>query len=590
MKLAALENRLNGKRLLGEIEISDLEYLELLQYSKRRVISLNNYSWSQSDLLLSVTLIQIGMREFRQGNYWDNFFLTLNLKEHQNKQRFISSIFLNTLDKYDLYKYEVSSNRAQNVQNILIHCMVPDSYYNQFCDFLFAFYELNLQRYYDESNIIDEIENIAINIQSTLSNNTDVLNIEDRSKCKTYMLLKSTRIAMAEINELLYFDLIIDLIKKIDLFYYDDILPEPNSRADNNFINWARTIENHIMIKEQKNGKKRTIVNSRPYYRIDFSNKFLEVIVPEQKIRVDEYDGGMYFVANSKNYRLNANKKGINVIYSDEFILRDNNLNPFNDNEWTLKFLKVKNISIETDKYLIFNSEGNQIKKFSHGKNYILVDNDIDINYDNKCKIYENGILNGFRLFIAEVEEDFCIYINGCPISKNGTFKEGIQATKKENVIAYSLLSGEEIIVYKEHPILNFKIRKELFNGTILIINQNKYRLSDFNNLEKFIIKSDEAITGISLNLDGRVNNIDDFYSIYIDSPGCSLQKVCSYLLLNETRFWFSKKRFLDTDIISLCFLSKLTFNPKNCINTYRDRFVLKKYFDVFSFCLTDLI
>jgi len=60
-------------QLLCQISVSDDEYKELLKYIRSKISNLYMQAIPVPDLMLSITLVQIAIRRYDEGNYWDFF-------------------------------------------------------------------------------------------------------------------------------------------------------------------------------------------------------------------------------------------------------------------------------------------------------------------------------------------------------------------------------------------------------------------------------------------------------------------------------------------------------------------------------------
>ena len=56
--------------LLSEIEVSNEDYDTLINYTQNRINTIDSTIPASDDILLALTLVQIAIREYAEGNYW----------------------------------------------------------------------------------------------------------------------------------------------------------------------------------------------------------------------------------------------------------------------------------------------------------------------------------------------------------------------------------------------------------------------------------------------------------------------------------------------------------------------------------------
>ena len=133
------------KKFLGDIPINDEEYAILVDYIHRLLTANHGRTLQDApDVCVAVGLVQVGIR-FYDGNYWSpaaDAFSVPDLKKPCGLRTQLGSIFQNTLVKYA----KAFTNANETVQNILMHGFVSNYYADQYFDFLYAFYRLDLGR------------------------------------------------------------------------------------------------------------------------------------------------------------------------------------------------------------------------------------------------------------------------------------------------------------------------------------------------------------------------------------------------------------------------------------------------------------
>ena len=62
-----------GVKLFSQIPVSDDEYQSLLKYTRAQISGLYMQTIAPADALISTALVQIAIRSYSDGNYWDYF-------------------------------------------------------------------------------------------------------------------------------------------------------------------------------------------------------------------------------------------------------------------------------------------------------------------------------------------------------------------------------------------------------------------------------------------------------------------------------------------------------------------------------------
>ena len=259
----------NNIKLLGQIPVTGKDYEELLDISRSKVMSLQTNV--PSDLLLSLTLVQIAIRTYKEGNYWDYFLDEIGTNISSSKRNWLGQIFATTLRSYKMFEIERDAgSKYAYVENIKAHAFVPNNYLNGYFDFLLSFYEGNLMRQLTD-DVEDDIYEMIDFFEDSLNENADSIRVEKigNKPAKTYKLLKATRCAIAQCSPSIIAGIIIKHLKMIDIYYYDGEIPNQHERIAEAFGVW--TGENVSSFSATKTEKKRhsSVFYRKPHFEID---------------------------------------------------------------------------------------------------------------------------------------------------------------------------------------------------------------------------------------------------------------------------------------------------------------------------------
>ena len=129
-------------RLLCEIEINDDEYKLLCMYFRKKYLQIRrDIGKSVVDVIFSVTLVQIGMRNY-DGNFWKHVDDVLGIQIPLSHRTWVGGTMSDTLIAFGK---PIFSNQ-EYVTNVLMHCFVTQSFLIRMYDYLFQYYNLDLQR------------------------------------------------------------------------------------------------------------------------------------------------------------------------------------------------------------------------------------------------------------------------------------------------------------------------------------------------------------------------------------------------------------------------------------------------------------
>lgn len=105
MDISKLVNRIEQEfssshfELISQIDISDDEYEQLLCYLRNKVKNSSTQTIVPVDAILSVAMVQIAIRAYSEGNYWDCFNEEVGIDIPQNKKYYFAQIFAKTIKR-----------------------------------------------------------------------------------------------------------------------------------------------------------------------------------------------------------------------------------------------------------------------------------------------------------------------------------------------------------------------------------------------------------------------------------------------------------------------------------------------------------
>ncbi len=164
------------KTFIGDINIKENEYEILIDYFRTKCKALfNSYANTINDPVFATALVQIGIKYY-DGRLWPHIAKVLGIKKiNLNHRYFIGESFIKTLSSSN----KVMLDKSQIVNNILMYGFVSDYYANDMFDFLFKYYNIDLERDLERNN------------RDMMNGLIEIIQRNDNTG-RTYLLVKQT--------------------------------------------------------------------------------------------------------------------------------------------------------------------------------------------------------------------------------------------------------------------------------------------------------------------------------------------------------------------------------------------------------------
>ncbi len=560
--------------LISQISVSDDEYEQLLYYVREKVKFIHIQTIIPVDEILSVAMVQIAIRVYSEGNYWDYFDEEVGVEISQGKKYYFAQIFAKTIQKYQLFELEQENpSKYSYVENIKAHAFVPNKYLHNYFDFLFSFYDRNLFRQLTDE-ISEDIDDLIGFVSESLSRSGDVVSIEKSGNkpAKSYMLLKATRTLIAQSTTTVVSDTFFDHLVLMDDYYYDGKLPSKADRFSEAFQEWVEKKNSEINASDSISRKRKAKESffHKPHFLIDRSNDQLYLVIPSQKFRTEGFVNdakaeiqvdGELITKHLEVY------KAYGVLVSEEIKLPITDL--FTEYKVVISANATQEYVIPSKEYRVFDEDFDENSKLKKGTNYLLVQKGASVGgniterFINKaCDLWDEYCYD-------EVSENTVIYINGKPLSLIGEFSDKplFEYVSKEYLL---YKNGRQIQTAYRHPIVSFKINKNMIPRTRLFVNDDIYNIENDCNITVFDFPSEKDTVDISIDLNTLLPCLDSVYQIGLDEPGKNLHLLTRYVLITELRCFASKPRYTFCNTAEIKLLGDYVINPLNCyLNEY---------------------
>lgn len=259
--------------LLGSIDISktEFEYLLMPWFKKRaQNILYGDNALNRIDPVFCVCLVQIAIRDSKHGEFWNHVARRLGYsKPTQALMSRFGEIFLHTMKAHQKTVFD----SGEKVASILMHCFVCDHHIPKLFDFLYAYYELDLFRQIELSDV---------------RKLRDVM-VSGKYYTRKQLILQQTIDVLTYLPEL-GIERLERYLSWIDHAYFDESYqPEGAGRFVEAFKKWK---ENHpdfgAKQKERDSvSRKGRRMFSSPELRLNLRNGKFSVIFPRQRIPSD---------------------------------------------------------------------------------------------------------------------------------------------------------------------------------------------------------------------------------------------------------------------------------------------------------------
>ena len=572
-----------GKKLLGDIPLSEQEYSALIEVTRLRLKALRSARFScQDDIVLAVALVRVGTREYKSGNYWSRFEESLGLKLTILDMQNIGRIFLNTLRNRGLYIYQGDENsKNQYVMNVLIHGIVPDDYIADFFDFVFSFYDVNLSR--DASvNFRVDLSYLLTFIAESISKSgqRDEIKVVATGKpTKVYRLRKATKIALTQFERRAK-NLIRRMVRLIDAKYWDGDLPrKPSSRFTKQFILWSQTSEKFSLLSNehsrarQKGEKQYT----SPYYRCDLNSGKVFLNVPPQKMKKEEYSDQTYALVQIGSHTRTVQLAAYAIIggyksEETEILLWDDQI--FQPFTVTIFFGKERVFRYSGQDHVIVDKSGKQISSLRTGLNFILARPDVMLDSD---AIQDRRDFGNYVRYDLAIDEDSIVLIDGIPFTGSEKIKEGLGKGGMLSGVRASNTDYPSVAVYNRHPKLLFKTKTKDLNGIGIVLNGRRHRLIDVPETSRriFDLTDGSGGCGVQLEIESLAEQANGYYEAVVDLPAEYRREPERYLLLAGLEYSFDGAPYVFTDRAVLCLSDSHSLKPINAQPKGSNEFVI---------------
>lgn len=542
------------KILIGDIPVNDQEYECLIEYLRVKCqYILRTGKLILDDPVFAVALVQIGIRHY-DGSFWNHVARELGMKTiNAQQQNRIGESFTSILQYYN----KVMVDKNERVVNILMHGFVSDQYAYDFFEFLFKYYNYDLERDLDRNtkDMMDSLMDIAR--RST-------------NKGRNYLLVRQTAHALT-VNNRGGRIRIRRFLRLIDRAFWDQHTPaNPTSRLTILFNKWVEESEEFkTQFRRYRasggwgRGKKNF---SSPYFHCHFHTTAFELKLPSQIIPLDEPKNVHWTIRIGDRPPITINADmfptiiGMKTVEQMCSIRTEDLFEPY-----TIE------LHCEGERLRLFKLKKDCIRFFDKSGDFLWTDNNLP-----RGEVYaftrpddiplSEGLVDSERTggllrscFDFEVG-DIVRLPDGQAISVGKKIEEGL-LDRNRCPGAECIHMDEKIPIYSAPPGVLIKIPKNRSVGTSIAVNGKRFRLFD-EEVISIDLHDRSGNTGYMFNLGKYGCSEDGIYELIIDVPNERKERRWPFALIRGFQHEFEDAPYLFQKRGTIRFPEHLSIEP----------------------------
>ncbi|MBR0340895.1 MAG: hypothetical protein IJH64_01320 [Oscillospiraceae bacterium] len=556
--LRRVSREFSRRKLIGDIAISDEEFDLLIEHMRNvYLVMYKNKHFVHMDAAFCTALVQIGIRYYQRGNYWSHFEKLLDFDFYNmNHRRWINDAFVNTLHRYD----RILLSETELVSSVLMHGFVANHYTNDFFDFLFAYYRIDLDR--DIRRLNKEAMDILI----------DNIKRNDNT-ARTYQIVEQTANAV-RMNTRGGKTRIRRYLQLIDKAFWRETLPEKSgNRLTRAFLAWQEKSRD-LDIERKKitgGGRRGEKHYSSPYLLFEQKQFGFSLVIPAQMIRFeDASDLSWTVLINGQEQKYDINPyTAVTGYKTEELVLPVGADDILNSIQVELKNTenRLRTFKIPESPIRFFDDEGYMLSESTIDEGDVISFSRQDFApVSDAIEDYMN--LSALRMtYYSFVRGDIVSLPDGKPISIGKKIQEGLLPRGNvDGVVA----GNEDLVVYKSAPSVLIKTQARRMAGMAISVNGKLWKADDYRDrIQSFELMDRTGETGYIIHLADWGCEKDGIYTVTIDIPNDQSFRQWRFMLINGMDFRFEGAPYVFNPIGTLCTPAGLDLRKTEDITEY---------------------
>ncbi len=532
-KRATGEIRTN--KYLGDMRVDPFDYECAKVYLHYAIRTLLESDALVSESLFAISIVQVAIKVYDRGTFWGYFFDEVQIDNDVASQNIIGRTFYSILERYDLYR---TKERNKYVPNILMHCYIPDHYVSGYFDFLYKFYDLDIDR--DITRL--KPENGGKEIMDGLMES-----IFSEEGGRAYMLSQHIGHAMSA-NPRSSRSRVRNHIKKLDKFFWNfDYQIHTKHRIYNLMQEWVRNNREFTTIYTERGIARRKGLRmfSYPYVFFNEAEDHLEIKIPSQSVKKERNEELYWSISGAEDYtntcQVIESVIGYKVKETDYLIPWPNALKAYKIQLINGYGEVIKSFSIKETDIRFFDKNGYPI----YSKN-IKVGDVVAVSESSvqSSALIERRLRDGLTISYFQFEfEDIIKLPNGNAVIvgkekiENGIVGKGLV----ENARCES--NGSDFLLYNYVPHFALRADPAKISGTAIEFCGTRYRISDLDAIP-FNIDDRSGDIGYFIDLFPLMHEKNGKYRIAIDIPG-SISRAWNFVYIKDFNVDFEEAPYI---------------------------------------------
>lgn len=504
-----IERQIKRATYLGDIAISDEEYSLLVQTVKDYWEMICAGERNLISPFVSIALVQIGINCYTEGNFWGNLAKELDIPIISGSQQgAVGRLFVRTLTHFNKTMIEPNAY----VGNILMHSYISSCYAENYFNFLFKYYDLDLDR---------DLTRLGTSEMNALIETI----IKKDGAGRSYMLTQQICSAV-QVNPYGARIRIRRHLKIIDRYFFDDsyILNSTN-RIYGYLRDWVQKSESFIAgVTNRGNSGRGSRRFSYPYLSCDLSCRKFHIVLPSQLVQMDELQS-VYWrlqtqtrtintqvdlaaaITGYKTFELEIELETGEILGNFKLLLeteQGDTIRSFSIKEQEVRFFDRSGVhvharSLQVGETWAFCAPGHEIHSTA-----IL---DTFLEEGLKVYVFNFEYLDTLRLPLGSM------LVIGQKVIDEGFVGRGLLAS------AYAVVADDQIGLYNTLPCLVLKLPAAKAQGALIQINDIRRHMLDLDVME-FSLDDSSNEMGYCISFSEQDCHTDGMYKIIVDVPG----------------------------------------------------------------------
>ena len=515
------EKELKKNKYISDIRIDEDEYQLLRAYLYYAISYLVTNNRIAGFSLFVTAVVHVAVKVYAHGNFWGNFFKEVGLYNKPQYQAVVGKNFSEICDQYN----KTIIDKSEYVQNILLHCYISDYYAPNYFEFLYRFYDLDIDR---------DIERL-----SPKNGGKEIMDALMDSICsevggRAYMLAQHISQAMAA-NPKGARTRVRNHLKKLDRFFWNyDYKVTTNHRIYNLMQDWIHENKEITDIYKSRGiyGKKSTRAFSYPYVFFDESVDSLKVVIPSQSIKKENNSDVYWAISDAEELKIPCqlieSVVGYKIQETSFVIPWKNALKAYRIQLVNGAGQIIKSFPIRETDVRFFDNNGYQINS-----NNLKVGDVVSVSKSSvlSSALYDRRNIDDIIISYFQLEYEDIIklpngnaVIVGKEVIENGLIGKGLV----EGVTCR--IDDEPCSLYNHTPHFAIRLAPNKVSGTAVSVNGQRNKLEDIDAVQ-FSIDDRTGDIGYFIDLAQFVNGKNGKYQIEIDIPG-SIKRGWSFICI----------------------------------------------------------